>query len=175
MIRILPGLALLLLLGGAGLGFAYIAVDTLQEAILQLNADDPTQIHGLVAMTQRIHELLNLLVFSWGASFGLLGAGYLLWHRPTKQPPDWETRLTQLIQSSNKHQTEILQRVESTTHDMAADIKAFASSPPPPPSPITNALTPLYASPPPFSHAPRLAIGGPEIIHDKHDEEFEPF
>ncbi len=95
-----------MLLGGAGLGFAYTTLDILQDQALRLFAaplsPSAEQQQALLDATLRMRTLLDLLVFSWGSSFALLGVGYYWKQYQNKKKSDRDLHLTQLITTVNK-------------------------------------------------------------------------
>lgn len=192
--RVLPGVALLLLLGGAGLGFAYATLENLGGSLALLageGRDPPPMLDDL----NRLRGVLDLLVFAWGAGFGLLGVGWLL-DRPSAQPPAWEQRLATLIRDTHDARREALQPLEGLMASqmaqlnqlqghvdrLASHLERQESQPAPQPAPLSplallSAPSPLVPDPTtarPPAH-PRLALPAQATTHDKQDEEFEPF
>ncbi|MBF0178869.1 MAG: hypothetical protein HQM03_02455 [Magnetococcales bacterium] len=177
--RIWPGLALLMLLGGAGLGFAYGALARMGEWLGMLadaSGNATVAIVGMRSAMERMGSLLDLLVVTWGGGFALIG--WEVWRASRReQPEEREKRLTRLIRESGEAQQNAWRRVEEAlTHKPPPE----PMPPPPTPVPDPGALIPV---PPPFPAyradapppvAPRLALEAP-AAPDKHDEDFEPF
>ncbi|MBF0340649.1 MAG: hypothetical protein HQL95_06740 [Magnetococcales bacterium] len=197
--RILPGLALLLLLGGAGLGVAMATVNELQELSQRLISGLATPQPEMTSALERLRAALELLVISLGSGFGLLGVGLWMRRAVLRERTDRQERLIRLIQESNTAHSADIARLEALlvtqaeqTRHLGTEIAAIKEQAlreesqqprhaPPDPilSPLANALVPLAQAsfschiPPPL--APRLALGAPEALHDQQDEEFEPF
>ncbi|MBF0614374.1 MAG: hypothetical protein G8237_11500 [Magnetococcales bacterium] len=201
--RLLPGFALLLLTGGAGLGVAVTTVHDMDISIQLLLHQVGTPMADLAAMVPRLRTAMDLLVLSIGSGFGLLGVGLWIRHGALQEQNRLEERLHRLLHESQEFRKAELLRLETllnnqieTTRQVSRELSAMQesmarteelvkSSPPPTPAPLLNPLVP--ATPlPPLAHTesilthtptPRLALAGPQhpILHDQQDEEFEPF
>ncbi|MEO5344922.1 MAG: hypothetical protein H7834_00920 [Magnetococcus sp. YQC-9] len=199
MSRILPVIALFLLLAGAGLGVSVATVTDLEDAARRITADGIVlpEVGLLVA---RLHGALDLLTLSLGSGFGLLGVG--LWrHRAARREQnDLYSHLSSLIRDAEEGRRNETLRLESLltaqveqTRELAAELAVIRATttraeelvknnPPPLHSPMVNALMPLGPvvssfdqDPPPATFTRPLALIGPEVQGDQHDEEFEPF
>ncbi|MBF0189628.1 MAG: hypothetical protein HQL99_00590 [Magnetococcales bacterium] len=111
----LPGLALLLLLGGAGLGVAVATLDDLliqlQRLWLQVGVTHPDP--DLTGTLHRLQTALDLVILALGSGCGVLGVG--LWMRRSAQQERnvWQDRLTRLLTDSHDTRKTDLARLET--------------------------------------------------------------
>ncbi|MBF0270547.1 MAG: hypothetical protein HQL98_00535 [Magnetococcales bacterium] len=108
--RILPGLALLLLLGGAGLGVAMATLDDLltqlQRLWIQVGVTNPDP--DLTGTLDRLQGALNLVILALGSGCGVLGAGLWMRRSTLRDQADWQSRLTRMLADTHEtRQTEI--------------------------------------------------------------------